>query len=72
MVQKPSHLQELYNNFCGRFHLEGHGFPTRPKPLDNQIGVKVKFQRGQFKKFKTFCKFQGHFDLEDQGQGHQF
>ena len=33
----------------------------------------VKFHTGQLKNLKqTFCKFQGHTDLEGQGKGHCF
>ena len=39
----------------------------------NSLSVKAKFQMGQFKNLKqTFCKFEGQFDLEGQGQGHKF
>ena len=35
--------------------------------------VKAKFQIGQFKSLKQiFCKFEGQFDLEGQGQVHKF
>ena len=39
----------------------------------NSFCVKAKLQNGQFKSFKLiFCKFKGEFELEGQGQGHQF
>ena len=39
----------------------------------NCLSVKAKFQIGQFLCLKQiFCKFEGQFDLEDQGQGHKF
>ena len=35
----------------------------------NSLSVKAKFQLGQFKRLKQiFCKFEGQFDLEGQGQ----
>ena len=35
--------------------------------------VKAKFQIDKFKSSKQiFCKFEGQFDLEGQGQGHRF
>ena len=38
----------------------------------NSLSVKAKFHIGQFKSLKqTFCKFEGQFDLEVQGQGHK-
>ena len=39
----------------------------------NSLCVKEKLQHGQFKSSKLiFCKFKGQFELEGQGQGHQF
>ena len=39
----------------------------------NSLNVKAKFQIGQFKSLKQiFCKFEGQFDIEGQGQGHKF
>ena len=35
--------------------------------------MNVKLQNGQFKSSKLIvCKFKGKFELEGQGQGHQF
>ena len=37
------------------------------------LSVKAKLQIGQFKSVnQIFCMFEGQFDLEGQGQGHQF
>ena len=39
----------------------------------NSLSVKAKFQIGKFKSLKQiFCKFEGQFDIEGQGQGHNF
>ena len=39
----------------------------------NILSVKAKFQIGQFKSLKQiFCKFEGQFDLEGQGDGLKF
>ena len=39
----------------------------------NSLGVKAKFQIGQFKSLKQIiCKFEGKFDLEGQVQGYKF
>ena len=39
----------------------------------NSLCEKVKLQNGEFKSLKLiFCKFKGQFELEGQGQGHQF
>ena len=36
----------------------------------NNLSVKAKFKIGQFKSLKQiFCKFEGQFDIEGQGQG---
>ena len=41
--------------------------------IKEQFNVKAKFQMGQFKSLiQIFCKFEGHSDLEGQGQGHKF
>ena len=38
----------------------------------NASASKGKFQIGQFKSLKQiFCKFEGQFDIEGQGQGHK-
>ena len=42
--------------------------------LDKQFKLEAKIQNGSsFRQLKQkFWKFQGQFDLEDQGQGYQF
>ena len=39
----------------------------------NSLRVKAILQNGQFNSSKLIvCKFKGQFELEGQGQGHQF
>ena len=39
----------------------------------NSLCLKAKLQNGQLKSSKLiFCKCKGQFELEGQGQGHQF
>ena len=40
--------------------------------INKQFKFKGIFEMGNSVLKQIFCKFEGQFDLEDQGQGHQF